>query len=184
MNRALIVACLALLAPIAGAAAQQFPVKAFAPANNDDYTKRIILVHGVLSDGGTWTDNVSALRSSYPSVDVSAPTLPWDHTLPYVVASLPQARLVNSVLVGHSQGGVVARRRAQLGAVQGYVAIGAPLQGAPFADWENHTLFLMSLIGTVQDVSAVRNRLQYLDANDATDTTSVYTQISPRGLVT
>ena len=129
MNRALIVACFALLAPVAGAAAQRFPTKVYPPANNDDYTKRIILVHGVFSDGTTWTDNVTALRARFPSVEVSAPTLQWDHTLPYVVASLPQSRLVNTVLVGHSQGGVVARRRAQTGAVQGYVAMGAPLQG-------------------------------------------------------
>ena len=164
MNRHLAFACCLALAPIMGAAAQQFPTRHYPGANNDDYTKRIIFAHGVFSDGTTWTDNVNALRATFPSVSISAPTLPWTHTLPYIVASLPQARIVNSVLVGHSQGGVVVRRRAQIGALQGYAAIGAPLHGAPFADVENHTLFLEALSGTVQDVYAVRNNLGYLDA--------------------
>jgi hypothetical protein len=145
------------------ASAQTIPTKTFSPGNSDDNTKRIIMSHGIFSDGSTWFDNAEALRVAFPFAQVETPNLPWQERLQTVVWALPQQRLVNSLLVGHSQGGVVSRRRAQQGAVQGYVTMGSPQRGAPFADSDNHSLFIQALTTTVIDASNARNYLQYLD---------------------
>src|SRR5438876_10956614 len=102
---------------------------------------RIGLVHGLASDSSTWdvtkAQLLSALRPTYIDT-VFTPTLGWSD-----VYSDQRARMfdnygsrldANTILFGHSNGGIVSRLVGQRRALLGVVTIGSPQHGAPLVD--------------------------------------------------
>jgi len=95
----------------------------------------VVLQHGFLSDAGTW-DKYAPWLESRLNVATSRYTTGWNSTfttqankLRESIRHLPDTTIV----IGHSNGGIVARRLAVIRPVKGYVTVGTPHTGAPLA---------------------------------------------------
>ena len=108
----------------------------------------IVLQHGIYSSEGTWTSYMeSQLEGAFQPSAMLIPTLSSTSSLDYQIEELKE-RMISSgvsqapsvVVVGHSQGGLIARRLGQEipGFISGIVTIGSPNLGAPlFNNTEN-----------------------------------------------
>lgn len=108
-------------------------VAAAPPAAAQD--RLTVFLHGFASSGATWATTASRLGTRL-QIAPHTPSLPWH--LPYDT----QANLVNSaanaagapantVIVGHSNGGLVGRQLSTKRALGGIVTVGSPHRGAP-----------------------------------------------------
>ncbi|MEP7117988.1 MAG: hypothetical protein ABI880_10420 [Acidobacteriota bacterium] len=105
------------------------------PAQAQD--RPTVFLHGFNSSAASWAATASRLQSRL-QIAASIPELPWQ--LPYdAQANQLQALATgagappNMVLVGHSNGGLVARQLSTKRPVGGIVTLGSPHQGAPLA---------------------------------------------------
>lgn len=98
----------------------------------------IVLVHGLASDGTSWADAASRISTTYgAAVSVSTPSLPsLDYfevqadALDNTTAGLP----ATDIVVGHSNGGLVARTSSLFGHQwSGIMTVGTLHAGAPLA---------------------------------------------------
>ena len=104
-----------------------------APALDAQSQTPVVFVHGFNSSPGTWEQAAAHFNASLAIAPVR-PTLPWGQEYPSQAASLQSqaATLPSStILVGHSNGGVVAREWSKLHGVSGVVTVGTPHGGAP-----------------------------------------------------
>jgi pimeloyl-ACP methyl ester carboxylesterase len=96
-----------------------------------------VFLHGFNSNAGTWWGTATRLQSRL-QVAAAIPELPWH--LPFDAQANHLNSLANSagapantVVVGHSNGGVVARQLSTKRALGGLVSLGSPHLGAPLA---------------------------------------------------
>lgn len=96
----------------------------------------LVLVHGFRSKGPTWADAESRF-SRQLTVTVYSPTVDWEKLFPEQAAQLhgklPGMPGVPTV-VGHSNGGVVAREWSKTKPMKGLLTLSSPNQGAPIAN--------------------------------------------------
>lgn len=118
--------CLMLLALIAATA---------APAAAQD--RLTVFLHGFNSGPDSWGDTASRLAARLQIIKY-VPTLPWH--LPYDTQATQlnneanaAGAPANTVVVGHSNGGLVARQLSTKRALGGIVTLGSPHRGAPLA---------------------------------------------------
>ncbi len=95
----------------------------------------LVLQHGFLSNAGTW-DQLAPWLEQYMQVSTSRYSTGWNspfhrqsERLRNSIAHLPDT----TILVGHSNGGIVSRRVATLRRTKGFVTVGTPHRGAPLA---------------------------------------------------
>lgn len=96
-----------------------------------------VFLHGFNSNGSTWTSTASRLGARL-QIATYAPNLPWH--LPYDVQAThlnleatAAGTPANMVVIGHSNGGLVARQLSTKRALGGIVTLGSPHLGAPLA---------------------------------------------------
>jgi pimeloyl-ACP methyl ester carboxylesterase len=103
-----------------------------------------VFQHGICSDASTWngmrprvSDRFYVATEQAYSVNDAAPL--WYQALE-LEGKLKASGTRDNVVVGHSQGGLVARRTAQMesGLVSGVVSISSPHTGAMIADFTPH----------------------------------------------
>ncbi len=96
----------------------------------------LVLVHGIKSNGVTWVDAETRFNRQL-AVTVYNPTTDWQRLFAeqaaQLHASLPGVQGV-PVVVGHSNGGVVAREWSKTRAMKGLLTLSSPNQGAPIAN--------------------------------------------------
>lgn len=94
---------------------------------------RAVFVHGAGTTGNTWATAKSLLSPSFPSLDMFNPSLPQNQSLSQQASSLSTYMDGQSVLIGHSNGGLVSRfARANLGSgATGIITVGTPHDGVP-----------------------------------------------------
>jgi pimeloyl-ACP methyl ester carboxylesterase len=121
------------------------------------------LLHGFMSGPETWNTTIPILRNTLDLGDIFAP-----HYVSLLPIGLNAARMNlprpwNTILVGHSEGGLVARARASTlpGGIVGLVTLGTPNLGANMAD--NHTQFLAHLGATLWGAFDVSGEIWALD---------------------
>ncbi len=122
-----------------------------------------VFLHGLASSPSTWSGAASRLAARVP-IAPKIPSLGWDN--PYGV----QANRLNAdpayrnlpsttVVVGHSNGGIVAREWSRLHAVSGIVTLGSPNGGAPIVphlpDWIAFNYGTSVLVSAVYSAFAV-----------------------------
>lgn len=110
----------------------------------------LVLVHGFFSDGNSWSEAQTYFQRELPATTY-AWTLGWEdrifrqknRLLDYMAgAGLPDT----TILIAHSNGGLVARDASRSRAVKGILTIGSPHQGAPIA--------ISVRSGAIQDLGA------------------------------
>jgi pimeloyl-ACP methyl ester carboxylesterase len=94
-----------------------------------------VFLHGFNSSASTWADTAARLEARL-QITKALPDLPWHvpfdaqaNHLNTLAAGAP----ANMVLVGHSNGGLVARQLSTKRPVGGIVTLGSPHRGAPLA---------------------------------------------------
>ncbi len=117
----------------------------------------VVLIHGFNSSGAAWGDTVSRLRTDL-SVDPYIPNIAWGQ--PYFhqavglndqpgYGSLP----ANTIALGHSNGGIVAREWSTIRPLAGVVTIGTPHGGVPlipqFYNWRTYQASARDFINNV-----------------------------------
>jgi pimeloyl-ACP methyl ester carboxylesterase len=110
------------------------------PANASARQTKVGLAHGINSSAATWDLLRPDLLGNGFDVP-SPPTLPWESPIASQVSGTFLPYLAGngfgptSLLAGHSQGGLVARRASRdfSGSLKGYVTIGTPNYGAAIA---------------------------------------------------
>jgi pimeloyl-ACP methyl ester carboxylesterase len=137
-----LVVALALLCLPAGAAAEDVPV---------------VFLHGFRSDASGWVQTAERLHVR-ASIDPRVPTVDWTRTFVDQARDLwrrPEfAPLSNgSVVIGHSNGGLVARESTRQRPLGGVVTLGSPHHGVPllpqFGQWATFSSATTSLVGSV-----------------------------------
>jgi pimeloyl-ACP methyl ester carboxylesterase len=117
----------------------------------------LVLVHGLKSNGTTWVDAESRF-SRQLAVTVYNPTTSWQALFAEQAAQL-QGQLPGiqglPVVVGHSNGGIVAREWSKMRPMKGLLTLSSPNQGAPIANnafaWG---LYNASIVNGVLNVQA------------------------------
>jgi hypothetical protein len=96
----------------------------------------LVLVHGFKSIGPTWAQAQERFNRQL-AVTVYNPTVTWQALFPEQAALL-QGKLPGivglPVVVGHSNGGIVAREWSKTKAIKGLLTLSSPNQGAPIAN--------------------------------------------------
>jgi pimeloyl-ACP methyl ester carboxylesterase len=110
-------------------------------------TVPVLMVHGAWSTGGVWAGLVDLLNDG--SYTTSAPSIDW--TQPFaseasVVAPILASSGSNTVMVGHSQGGLITRLSTRSAPAFGAITIGTPHAGLPII---NFGWTLLEDIGTI-----------------------------------
>jgi pimeloyl-ACP methyl ester carboxylesterase len=116
-----------------------------------------VFLHGFNSDGTGWAATAERLRAQ-TAIEPRTPDLPWrqafgDQTRDLWArpdyAGLPH----DTVLVGHSNGGLVARESSRWRSLGGLVTIGSPHRGVPilpqFGHWATFGSWTSSLVASV-----------------------------------
>ena len=118
------IAVIALAAAMAGA----------RPAMAQD--PPLVLLHGFKSDGTAWVDAETRFNRQL-AVTVYNPSIGWKGLFPEQ-AALVQGKLPGiagmPVVVGHSNGGIVAREWSKTKPMKGLLTLSSPNQGAPIAN--------------------------------------------------
>src|SRR4051812_40639208 len=97
--------------------------------------QRVTLVHGFYSDGNTWTapfNTAMYLQTTY-GIPVDNPSYSWYLPISLGAATLEVNDPANTILIGHSEGGIVIRRYAETHRVLGLMTLGTPHYGANMA---------------------------------------------------
>lgn len=98
-------------------------------------TRSVSFIHGLNSDASVWVNASSELRQKY-RISTRLPNYASSQSITGIASSqvLPQIPR-NSILVGHSMGGLIAREIAntQPGYADGIVTVGTPHQGSNLA---------------------------------------------------
>ena len=119
------------------------------PLKPGAFALNVGFAHGALSDASAWTPTQKALDVTFDLGVVVKPNLRWRSSLESQArdfhGQLAATGADNFLLFGHSNGGLVARRAAQLGAptpslVSGVFAISAPHAGMPLAQVARETV--------------------------------------------
>jgi pimeloyl-ACP methyl ester carboxylesterase len=96
----------------------------------------LVLVHGFKSNGTTWVEAQSRFNRQL-AVTTYNPTVGWQQLFPAQAAQL-QGALPGvpglPVVVGHSNGGVVAREWSKTKPIKALLTLSSPNQGAPIAN--------------------------------------------------
>ena len=96
----------------------------------------LVLVHGFKSNGTTWVDAQSRFNRQL-AVTVYNPTVGWQGLFPEQAAQL-QGQLPGvaalPIVLGHSNGGIVAREWSKTRQIKGLLTLSSPNQGAPIAN--------------------------------------------------
>ncbi len=96
----------------------------------------LVLVHGFKSQGATWAAAETRFNRQL-AVTVYNPTVDWQRVFPEQAAQL-HAKLPGvpgvPTVVGHSNGGVVAREWSKTKPMKGLLTLSSPNQGAPIAN--------------------------------------------------
>jgi pimeloyl-ACP methyl ester carboxylesterase len=127
----------------------------------------LVLVHGFKSNGVTWVDAQSRFNRQL-TVTVYNPTISWDALFPEQAAQL-QGKLPGvpgvPIVVGHSNGGVVAREWSKSRPLKGLLTLSSPNQGAPIANnaiaWGMYNASIVSGLLNVQASFANPNEGSY-----------------------
>ncbi|MEO7190144.1 MAG: hypothetical protein ABI051_03740 [Vicinamibacterales bacterium] len=135
-----VVVCVLILAMARGLAAQDRPV---------------VFLHGLGSNSNGWVDTAERLRQQ-TAIEPRLPDFNWRKSFQDQagdVRNRPElAALTAPVLVGHSNGGLVAREWSRGRHVDGVVTIGTPHRGAPlmpnFFQWTSFNAAAPSLLNT------------------------------------
>lgn len=122
-----LVVCSAFCASVVGSA---------APANGQQTP--VMLVHGFKSDGGTWDDMVTNLNLPGSQFVPYRTDLSWQQPVSFQAYELNSYMYwsnlgANTVLVGHSMGGLTSRATSRMRAVDGIITIGTPHNGTGIA---------------------------------------------------
>ncbi len=118
-------------------------------------TTPVVLVHGFYSDATTWDSTVTLLASTGNYSPSATGAIDWTQHLAVQGAALASYLstvgfgTTNTILVGHSQGGLVSRLATRSRQVFGIMSIGTPHQGVPI----------------VQAFSAIEGNLALADAD-------------------
>ncbi|HEY4218862.1 MAG TPA: alpha/beta hydrolase [Gemmatimonadaceae bacterium] len=120
----------------------------------------MLLIHGIESNASTW-DSTKSLLNLSGSYAASAIGLTWtDHlsSQASAVSSYLSGTGVadSTILVGHSQGGLVARIATRTTPVKGILTIGTPHDGAPIVNSSSELILDESEIG-LDEYLAVTN---------------------------
>ena len=105
------------------------------PAGAQD--RLTVFLHGFNSSGASWESTASRLAARMQIIK-AVPTLPWHLPFDTQATLLDQQAAAagaptNTVVVGHSNGGLVARQLSTKRALGGIVTLGSPHGGAPLA---------------------------------------------------
>lgn len=163
----------------------------------------LVLAHGILSDACTWYRmEKNRIGTHYAwgqrVVENTTSTAPYDTQRDELIAKMPTST-TNYVLIGHSNGGIVSRRVAQLAkatgarSVRGVITVGSPHLGAPLVDGPlGPAVALLTAAGTarawlcasnkrgcgeVQALTSGNGLVQY--ANSISNTGPLSSQLSP-----
>lgn len=111
--------------------------------DQDGGPQNVLFQHGLFSSGATWKRMNPWLDDDFRLGTVLIPSLPWQDALADqgqdLIGVLDGVSQNGFLLIGHSQGGLIARYAAQhyqqLGSpkVSGVITLDAPNQGAPLA---------------------------------------------------
>ena len=119
------------------------------PLQPGAFALNVGFAHGAMSDASAWTPMQKALDGAFELGVVVKPNLQWRTSLESQArdfhSGLAATRVDNFLLFGHSNGGLIARRAAQLAAptpsmVSGVFAISAPHVGLPLAQVGRETV--------------------------------------------
>lgn len=126
-----------------------------APAHAQD--RPTVFLHGLGSSGSDWAATAARLRTMV-AIEPRLPDLPWNSEFATqaqrlqtdaAYATLPK----NTVAVGHSNGGVVAREWNKTHKLDGIVTLGTPHGGAPILlnlqNWATMSRITQAAIGRV-----------------------------------
>jgi pimeloyl-ACP methyl ester carboxylesterase len=125
----------------------------------------IVFIHGLASSSQTWDAAVSRLTPPLAIKPVQA-NLDWRGFYEVQASELEQklgtSLPSNTVAVGHSNGGVVARQWSRNRDISSLITLGSPNQGAPFVDhlFEWFT-FLDDILTRISNVGAVFSVTNY-----------------------
>ena len=112
------------------------------PTNNNGGTGNLVMQHGMASDGCTWQYLYPILQQDFKLGTVLIPTSSWSSALSQQATGLENTINASAAsafaLIGHSQGGLIARSAAQHyqslnqpNIVSGVASVGTPHQGVP-----------------------------------------------------
>jgi len=116
----------------------------------------LVLLHGFKSDGTAWVDAETRFNRQL-AVTVYNPSIGWKGLFPEQ-AALVQGKLPGiagmPVVVGHSNGGIVAREWSKTKPMKGLLTLSSPNQGAPIANnaiaWGMYNASIVSGLMNVQ----------------------------------
>jgi pimeloyl-ACP methyl ester carboxylesterase len=125
--------------------------------------QRITLVHGFNSSGGTWNSPFNTQDYLFRTfgIPVDAPTYPWYLPVNLGAAMINVTDPANTILVGHSEGGVISRRFIENHQVAGLITLGTPHNGANMAT--NYPMFLAQVGHIFWDIRAIFSNLWSID---------------------
>jgi pimeloyl-ACP methyl ester carboxylesterase len=126
-------------------------------------TVPVVFVHGFKSSGGTWEAAAARLQSQL-AIQPYRPTSRWQdgystqaNQLHSLLPSLPSS----TVLVGHSNGGIVSRQLSRSRSSAAIITTSTPHTGAPIA--RNASLFVGYNLGIFDRTSDISNAWGYLE---------------------
>jgi len=137
---AVVLAC--LLGAAAGAAAQDRPV---------------VFIHGLASSPATWEGAAGRLQQKLAIAPVR-PTVDWRASYPVQATVLYSSAATktlpsNTVAIGHSNGGIVAREWSRGRSLGGIITLGTPNRGAPMVarvgDWATYVFSTSNYVARV-----------------------------------
>lgn len=130
---------------------------ACVPSGAEAQTRSSVFLHGFASEASDWAATADRLKQRVV-IQPHLPSLPWKETYEKQAKTLQGlagigALPTNTVVVGHSNGGVVAREWSRLRPFGGVVTIGTPHHGVPLLThlpfWAAFTGTLRGLVGEV-----------------------------------
>lgn len=139
-----------------------------------------IFLHGLLSSGSTW-DRTAERLAAQLAIARYQPTTGWHAEFAdqanKIRQEVPAAGRVTPVVIGHSNGGLVAREYAKTERLHGLVTLSSPNQGAPIA--ANARLYGMYLYTVFADIARLQQAFATsFNEGGFDDTRWVYAQVA------